>query len=63
MHGVSGKEKGGRCEMMEEVIADVLMAATMLIGVPGFLIFIACLYVEAADAMDQMERQHKGRRG
>lgn len=49
--------------MIEEALAEILMAVTMLVGVPGFLIFIACLFVEAADAMDQLEREHKGRRG
>lgn len=49
--------------MIDEAIADVLLFATVFAAVPGFLLFIAGLFVEAMDAMDEMERHHKGKKG
>lgn len=48
--------------MVELFIADVLMALTMFVVVPGFILFIASLYVEVCDAMDAMERKELGSR-
>lgn len=44
-------------------LIELLTMVITFAAVPGMLIFIAGLCVEAIDAMDRMEREHKGRRG
>lgn len=48
---------------MIDMMAELLAAITLFVAVPGSILFIAGLYVEALDAMDRMEREHRGKRG